>query len=278
MVLFSELRKYLLKALGISKIWSDLSVVIDNQHKLQKQNETLRKQYEMLLKSQNYQKECLQEILKANLFRDAICDCEWLKFKSFSPGGWAADYGVLFTLCKILSHVKPKNILEFGLGQSSRILHQFGSYYASNVVTVEHNEEWIDFFKAEIGNSYPVNICLLELEERLYNGQKTLSYKGLGDVTKGKRYDLVVVDGPYGAEHYSRSQLIDLVREEKLSDSFCVIMDDYNRTGEQETMQEVMNILSMRNISFKSKKYQASKQHFLICSEDLHYLTTLSGF
>ena len=60
MVLFSEIRKYLLKTIGISKVWSDLSVVMNNQHKLQKQYETLRKQYEMLLKSQNYQKEYLQ--------------------------------------------------------------------------------------------------------------------------------------------------------------------------------------------------------------------------
>jgi hypothetical protein len=38
------------------------------------------------------------EILKSQIFNNTITDSEWLKYKSFSPGGWAVDYGFLYTL------------------------------------------------------------------------------------------------------------------------------------------------------------------------------------
>ena len=38
------------------------------------------------------------EILKGLIFNNTISDSKWLKYKSFSPGSWAADYGLLYTL------------------------------------------------------------------------------------------------------------------------------------------------------------------------------------
>jgi hypothetical protein len=60
----------------------------------------------------------IQTLVNAQFFRGTIEDCEWLKYRSFSPGGWAMDNAALYTLFRILNDVKPKNILEFGLGQS----------------------------------------------------------------------------------------------------------------------------------------------------------------
>ena len=85
--------------------------------------------------------------MKANLFRDTIQDSEWLRYKNFSPGGWAVDYGVLYTLYRVLNDMKPKNIIEFGLGQSSKMFHQYGAYYRdTKIITCEHNNDWISFF------------------------------------------------------------------------------------------------------------------------------------
>lgn len=252
-----NIKKYIQRKLGISQLL------------IQQQSFSER---------QSFLVACQRETLKANLFRDTIQDSEWLKYKNFSPGGWAADYGVLYTLYRVLNDMKPKNIIEFGLGQTSKLLHQYGAYYReAKVLTCEHSSEWIDFFKAEIYDKYPININLLELGNRNYHGLETLVYKGLEDVCKGEKFDLIVVDGPYGSDHYSRSQLIDLARE-NLTEHFCIIIDDYERKGEQETIDEVMKVLDEKQIPFLRTVYESSKQHCLICSKDLDFLTTLYWF
>ena len=254
----SRLKRFIQKKLGISQL-----IIIQ----------------ESIVEKQRHLVACQQETLKANLFRDTIQDSEWLKFKVFSPGGWAVDYGMMYTLYRVLNDMKPQNILEFGLGQSSRILHQYGAYYHdSKVLTCEHNSDWIQFFGQEVNGKYPLEIKYLELENRFYDGYETLVYKDLSGVFKGQKFDFVVVDGPYGSDRFSRSQLIDLVQSNCLSERFCIIMDDYERSGEQETINEVRRILKSKDISYSQAVYEASKQHCLLCSKNLEFLTTLYWF
>lgn len=257
MKVLSRIKRYVQKKLGIRQL------MVEQQRIAEKQDHLVA---------------CQQETLKSNLFRDTIQDSDWLQYKSFSPGGWAVDYGFMFTLYRVLNDMKPKNVIEFGLGQSSRLLHQYGAYYNdSKVVTCEHSSDWIDFFKAEIGEKYPINVRLLDLEKRLYQGFETLVYKGLDELCRDEKYDLIVVDGPYGSEHFSRSQLIDLAKE-NLAERFCIILDDYERRGEQETIEELKKVLDSKQIPYSVAVYEASKTHCLLCSKDLEFLTTLYWF
>src|SRR5690554_7298280 len=63
----------------------------------------------------------LQELNWSNVFNNTISDSEWFKNKSISPGRSAVGYPLLYVLYRILNDVKPLNILEFGLGQSTKI-------------------------------------------------------------------------------------------------------------------------------------------------------------
>lgn len=252
-----RLKQFVQRKLGISKLLLGQQQIIENQRHILA---------------------CQQESLKAILFNDTIKDSEWLKYKNFSPGGWAVDYGLLYTLYRVLNDMKPKNIIEFGLGQSSKMLHQYAAYHDdTRVITCEHNSDWTRFFQAEVVGKYPINIKLLELTTRIYNGIETLVYKNLSEVCKGETYDLILVDGPFGSEHYSRSQLIDMVQD-NLAGHFCIIMDDSERAGEQETISEIKIILDTKHISYSFVRYAASKQHYLICSKDLEFLTTMYWF
>ena len=214
------------------------------------------------------------ELLMAQKYHDTIADYEWLKYKGISPGGWAIDYAFCYTLARTLNAMKPTCILECGLGQSSRLIHQYASYYKKDALTFEHDEKWIEFLKNEAGNLYPINVCKLELSEIEYKGQNTLTYKGYKEITNNKKYNLLVVDGPFGSSHFSRSQAIDLCQN-NLADSFCVIIDDTERTGEKETVDEIKNILKINNIDFSSKDYSSIKTHTLICSNNFSFLTSL---
>lgn len=86
----------------------------------------------------------------------------------------------------------------------------------------------------------------------------------------GQKYELIMVDGPYGSAHYSRSRLIDLVQC-NLAKRFCFIMDDFERFGEQDTIEKVKRVLESKNIQYSSTVYNVSKQRCLICSKKLEF-------
>lgn len=211
--------------------------------------------------------------IHSNIFINSIQNCEWVSDKKFYPGRWAVDFSFLCTLFRVLNETKPKKILEFGLGQSSKLVHQYANFYENvEAVTGEHDKEWADFIKKSM--PYSVNIKFLELEKRFYKGFETLSYKNIKNEFKNQKFNLIVIDAPFGQSHYSRSQILELLPD-ILEDSFCIILDDYNRTGEKETAQEMMNILNENNIKYFSAIYAGNKQHFLLCSENVRFLTTM---
>lgn len=90
----------------------------------------------------------------------------------------------------------------------------------------------------------------------------------------GAKYDLILVDGPFGRPHYSRPQILEIIKT-NLSESFCLIIDDTHRSGESETANEVQIILESLGRKYLSHTYSSSKKHTLICSDDLSFLTSL---
>lgn len=216
----------------------------------------------------------LTEILYAQRFNNTIMDSHWLKYRNFSPGGWAVDYGLLYSLYKVLNDIKPKHILEFGLGQSSKMIHQYANYYQVGAITCEHDDQWISSFNEGRDGDYNITIQKMELETIMYKGMETLTYKDIDIIVDEKKFDFILVDGPRGSKHFSRSQIVDIVRNNLLP-SFCIIIDDAERVGEQETIQEVISVLESSGIQYCRREYSASKKHMLICSPDYKFLTSL---
>lgn len=216
-----------------------------------------------------------KENLYANRFNSSIQDSNWLKYKSFSPGGWAVDYSFLFVLYKILNDMQPSAIIEFGLGQSSQMIHQYSTCFKKDAVTIEHDEDWVRFFNKDKQGEYGVNIHILNLQMINYNGFETRTYAGIDDFCSDKKFDLLVIDGPRGSEHYSRSQLINMAKR-NLSDSFCIIIDDAERMGEKETLAEVYSFFNDHQVDYCSRTYSSLKSFTVVCSKDLYFLTTLS--
>ena len=73
----------------------------------------------------------VNELIWANVFHDAIKGCSWLDTENFAiyPGRSAVGYNYFYVVFRILNEFKPKNILETGLGQSSRLI---GKYVATH--------------------------------------------------------------------------------------------------------------------------------------------------
>lgn len=214
------------------------------------------------------------ETLAAITFTNAIQECEWLKYKSFFPGRWAVEYSFLLAQFRILEHHKFTNLLEFGLGQTSRMVHQYAAFYNIPATTVEHDTDWVDFTHKDTHNAYPINVKILPLEMIDYKGYKTRTYQNVKTAFENQKFDFILVDGPFGSEHYSRSQIIALA-ENNLADTFCIIIDDCNRIGEQETIAEVEHVLKTKAVKYAINKYHGMSDFVVICSDNLKFLTSL---
>ena len=217
----------------------------------------------------------IDEIKKALLFQSTIENSIWLKNKSFSPGRWAVDFAFLYTLYQVLDRIKPDKIVEFGLGESTKMISQYCEWRNVIAYTFEHDKNWINFFeKAFILNSN-VQICLTEIEKNNYNGYETYRYKGNIAKQTGNNISLIVLDGPLGSTHYSRNQIFDLIPKAINTTNFCIIIDDFNRQGEKETAEEILKLLNNQNVKTLSGEYYGEKSHFLICSTNHTFLTSL---
>ena len=82
---------------------------------------------EKLSSSVNKLNRNVNELLWANIFHDAIKGCKWLDAENFSIclGRWAVGYNYFYVVFRILNEFKPKNILETGLGQSTKLIGQY---------------------------------------------------------------------------------------------------------------------------------------------------------
>ncbi len=218
----------------------------------------------------------LNELNWADIFNNSIEGCSWLKGQSFSPGRIAAGYPCLFILFKALELTKPKNLLECGLGQTSGILFRYAEEFKDvKVTTLEHDTGWINFFINEMNIPANVEIITVQNVSVSYKGVETLSIKEIEKTVGNSKFDLILIDAPYGSLRYSRSQVLSLIPENIDPDHFILLIDDYDRSGEKETCQEIENLFSINDISNVKGIYSGTKDTVIYCSPDLKFLSTL---
>ena len=82
----------------------------------------------LLNEGNRYQK----DLYYGQLFNQVTLNSEWLCDKSFAPGRMAVDYCYLYTMYHALNVVEPTNILDVGLGQTSRMFSQYAKWKNSN--------------------------------------------------------------------------------------------------------------------------------------------------
>lgn len=219
-----------------------------------------------------------EEILWGRIFNDTIANSEWLTDRSFSPGRWAVGYPYLYVLYRILNEIKPRCILDVGLGLTSRMIAQYVVFNNdSEHYVVEHDTNWIEFFANTFSLPERSTLISLKLIERAYlDDDKVTAYESFGNTFSGKRFDLISVDGPYGysAKKYARVDILDLLPG-ILLDSFVILVDDYGRKGEQATVELVKGKLTENNISFAFGTYAGKKDMCVICSQDRRFLCSM---
>lgn len=220
----------------------------------------------------------IQESNWAHIFKDTIAESKWLINKTFSPGRWAVGYQYLYCLYRVLNEGNPKSILELGLGQSTRMI---GQYAAANDdvthIVCEHDSEWIEFFKNDFYLSDNSEIMQLQLTTGHYkDDEAVIIYKDFKRNLENNQFDFISIDGPFGylAKKYSRVDVLKLLPE-CLSNEFIIMIDDFDRPGEQETVKVLKSILNEENIDFAEGQYVGEKTTKIITSKNKRFLCSM---
>ena len=236
------------KIMNEDKICKELNKIyrhlLRNERRIKQMQNDLREWKNIV----NYQ---FKELNFADLLHDTIINSTWLKDKSFSLHGWAANYSFIYMLYRILDSVKPQHILEMGMGQTSRLTSQYVAYGNpdATVDIIENDASWIATYQPQLAKSEHIKLYQRDLEFFICNSTECRKYKNLQEVTANNRYDLIIIDGPWGAtQSLPRSNILDLIKKHCLADDFIIIFDDTERKGEQNTVAHTVELLKEQHI------------------------------
>jgi hypothetical protein len=253
--------------------------LVEAHDQLLKENTEMKK---MIMEARGYAinaQKSADESVWGMVFENAIKDSMWLKKQTFYPGRWAAGYQLLYVLFRILNDAKPTHILELGLGQTTRIISQYvnATATASHRI-IEHDQEWIKFFDGDFPLTKRNEIVQLGLgRERFLEDENVLVYCDFKAGVSGRKYDLISIDAPFGAQPgttYSRIDVLKLIPQQ-LADSFVIVVDDAERSGEQKMISALKAILNQNNIRYAEGIYCGNKTAYVIASLDRKFLCTL---
>ena len=217
-----------------------------------------------------------KELEWANIYHDSVRGKKPIEELGLNVGRWAGNYSFFYVLNRILFDHKPNSILEFGLGESTKFISTFLRYYMPECehVVIEQSTEWFDEFKNrfELTDKTSVIFCPLVLKN--VKGFEVNSY--LDFETKiASSFDFYVVDGPFGSPRFSRYDIVLLVEKFQLNNEFIILLDDTNRRGEVDTLNEIIKILSSKGINSHLGHYQGNKRVSIISSDKYKYLISL---
>lgn len=226
------------------------------------------------------------EAVWAEIFNNAVAGSGWLIDTAFSPGRWAVGYPYLYVMYRVLNEVYPRNILELGLGQSTRMLAQYVAHALRAVAQyapqckirhqiVEHDLEWCEFFARSFKLPPCSNIVTLNREFVPYKEAEAVRvFKDFSKTFAGQRFDFISIDAPLGSQGYSRIDVLQLLPD-CLAEDFVIMLDDCERSGENHTWEEMKRVLDTSGIKYAEGVYSGKKDCRVMSSKSLKFVCSI---
>ena len=223
-------------------------------------------------------KNTAEETMWAEIFNNTVSESKWLTNKAFSPGRWAVGYSYLYAMYRVLNETRPKRILELGLGQSTRMLAQYAAHYPEvKHVVVEHDPDWISFFKQSYDVPRQTQIVRLDRKMTSYKEAANVRvFDKFKETFAGQAFDFISIDAPLSGDmtQYGRIDVLGLLPD-CLSKDFVIMMDDVQRAADARTAMEIQNKLKSSRIPFAAGVYGGTSTCILICAQHKSFLTTM---
>lgn len=218
----------------------------------------------------------MQELEWAEVFHDSIRGKIWLENLPLNIGRWAGNYSFFYVLNRILNDFKPKSILEFGLGESTKFISTYIENYLveCNHQIIEQDENWKELFNKQFKLGKKSNINISPIQTKKIRGHLVQTY-GKINLNNMSNYELFVIDGPIRSKHYSRYDIMGIAKNFTPLHQFIILFDDYNRKGEKETINDLLNLLKNKEIEFYKRCYTGNKDVLVIATKNYKYATSL---
>lgn len=218
----------------------------------------------------------LQELNWADVFHDSIRGFDWLEKLPLNIGRWAGGYNFFYVLVRILNDYRPSRILELGLGESSKLISVFAENNPETELhtIIEEDIEWkLNFEKNHrLSKSSIIEIC--PAKEIIVNGFETKVFSGIKEKLE-LPYDFYVIDGPKGSERYSRYDIVDIAGNFKSNEEFVILFDDAQRTGEKDTIAELIELFNKKGIPIKVGAFIGLKKVMVLATEKYRHVITI---
>lgn len=218
----------------------------------------------------------LKELEWAHVYHDSIRGVNWLENQSLNIGRWAGNYTFFYVLNRVLMDFKPKSILEFGLGESTKFITSYLNNFLvdTNHFVIEQDSEWKDLYTQKNKLSKNCTIKVAPIDKKIIKGFEVNTYKDLEEIITSK-FDLYIVDGPFGSPRFSRYDIVTLAKELKPKDEFIILVDDYHREGEKDTINELLKVFELNNLDTFFTSYSGNKSVAVIATKKYRHTTTL---
>lgn len=212
----------------------------------------------------------------ANVYHDSIRDKEWLNNLSLYIDRWAGSYSFFYILNRILNDYRPKEILEFGLGESSKFISTYldNALIESNHTIIEQSSSWENSFNERFKLSAQSSVHIFPLQKKKVKGFETIGYEKIEEFIK-KKYDLYIVDGPFGSSNYSRYDIVDIMKKMNSKDEFILIFDDLERQGEKQTFDDLIKLFKEKEIKVHIQCYEGTKTVAVVGTEKYRFVKSL---
>jgi predicted O-methyltransferase YrrM len=103
-------------------------------------------------------------------------------------------------LAVLLARLAPRLVIEFGSGESTRVLAEWASAQHARVVSVEHDRRWAEEVRGRLSSDVlrAVDVRHAPLRPARGGMRQFLTYRGLEQLApEVQQADLIVLDGPH---------------------------------------------------------------------------------
>ena len=146
---------------------------------------------------------------------------------------------------------------------------------------MESDKDWIENFSKNLEITDNIQIVNLNVETFEYNNTINLRFTDIDQIVESEKYDLIIIDAPRGfMEKDGKNELLDYSRANiwqlipsNLADDFIIIMDDYERKGERNTMNHAKELLKENNKEIFSYTAKGLKTQHAIFTEKYRFIS-----
>lgn len=159
------------------------------------------------------------------------------------------DEETAINIIDILNNNDFNNILDLGTGETTKILSHYKKIRNNDTIitTVDNNKEYLESFDLPLVDNKV--LCDVEINS------DTSYYIELESKIIGV-FDFVIVDGPFGwMSKLPRTNILDLLNTDRISNDSYIIIHDSNRNGERLLIDKIKEILDNKNQKYTIDNY-----------------------